>query len=164
MTVRSTAEEPTPGPVSGAPRPAIYLDASALVKLVIDEPEQDALQRHLGSRPSRHVTSALARVEVLRAAKVASPGPSAQAQAERILGRCVLIAVSDPVLRDAAQLASLRLRSLDAIHLASARSFGPHEFITYDEQLAEAARDLGMTVVQPGIEPRRGRPLHDRDG
>lgn len=164
MTVRSTAEEATGGPAVRAPRPATYLDASALVKLVIDEPEQDALQRHLGSRASRHVTSSLARVEVLRAVKVANPGPSALAQAERVLGRCVLIAVSDPVVRDAAQLASLRLRSLDAIHLASARSFGPDELITYDERLAEAARDLGMTVVQPGIGPRRGRVVHDRDG
>jgi predicted nucleic acid-binding protein len=145
-------------------RSTVYLDASALVKLVVDEPERGALEDHLEMRSLRRVTSALARVQVLRAAKVASPGPEAQAQAERVLGRCVLLAVSDLVLRDAARLASLRLRSLDAIHLASARTFAPDEFVTYDERLAEAAREQGLTVVQPGIEPRQGRRLHDRAG
>lgn len=161
MTARSIAEARSVGTVARAPQTA-YLDASALVKLVIDEPERDALREHLGMRSPRQVTSALSRVEVLRAVKVASPGPAAQAQAEQVLGRCVLVAVGDLVLRDAAQLASVRLRSLDAIHLASARTFGPDEFITYDERLAEAARDQGMTVVQPGVRPRRGRRVHDR--
>lgn len=149
---------------SRVPRPVVYLDSSALVKLVIDEPEHESLRQHLRVMSARPASSALARVEVLRAATIARPAPDAHALAERILGRCILLAVSDQVLREAGRRASLRLRSLDAIHLATALLVGPAELITYDQRLAEAAREHGLTVAQPGVATRRGRVVHDRDG
>jgi predicted nucleic acid-binding protein len=144
--------------------PVVYLDSSALVKLLIDEPESDDLERHLVGDDRRVWSSALARVEVTRAVSVAALIGRAGSEVEARLRAWTLVAVTDAVLADAAALASARLRSLDAIHLASARAIPTDEFITYDERLAEAARGQGMTVVQPGAERQRGRRVHDRDG
>lgn len=141
----------------------VYLDSSALIKLVLDEPESQSLAQHLDAIGRRSTSSSIARVEVVRAVTVADPRPQTRLEAEMLLDTVVLVAVSDAVLADAAALASVRLRSLDAIHLASARAIPTDQFITYDERLAEAAREQGMTVVQPGVEPRRGRVVHDRD-
>jgi uncharacterized protein with PIN domain len=69
MTDPSTAEHPAAGRMIRNPDPTVYLDASALVKLVVDEPERIALEQHLSARSRRQVTSALARVELLRAAR-----------------------------------------------------------------------------------------------
>lgn len=139
-----------------------YLDSSALIKLVLDEPESQSLDLHLQAIGLRSSSSSIARVEVVRAVTVADPEPQTRLEAETLLDSVVLVAVTDAVLADAAALASARLRSLDAIHLASARAIPADEFITYDERLAEAAREHGLTVVQPGRHARHRHRVHDR--
>lgn len=129
----------------------LYLDSSALVKLVKHEAESDGLRRFLRRhRSDGRVTSALARVEVVRA--VAGGGSVAVAHARRQLARVDQVNLDRLLLDDAATLspASLR-RSLDAIHLASARSVGAdlRAVITYDERMLEGATALGMVVEAP---------------
>jgi predicted nucleic acid-binding protein len=127
---------------------ATYLDSSAIVKLVVREPESAALARYLrGRRPI--VASALARVEVLRVA--VAFGLPAQARAHDVLNRLDLIRINDRVLAIAGGLLPPELRSLDAIHLATASLFGDTlgKVVTYDARMAEAARGLGWSVVAP---------------
>lgn len=129
----------------------LYLDSSALVKLVRLEAESDGLRRFLRRlRSDGRVTSALARVEVVRA--VAGGGPVAVAHARRQLARVDQVNLDRLLLDDAATLSpGSLLRSLDAIHLASARSVGAdlRAVITYDERMKEGATALGMVVEAP---------------
>lgn len=127
---------------------AIYLDSSAIVKLVVRESESNALRRFLREHPTR-VSSALARVEVVRA--VRTQGPDAQQRALDVLGRVRLLRLDDEVLTAAGRLAPDVLRSLDAIHLASATLFGNElsGIVTYDLRMAEAARLVGIRTFAP---------------
>lgn len=128
---------------------AIYLDSSAIVKLVVREAESNSLRRFLRDHPVR-VSSALARVEVVRA--VRSQGPEAQHRANELLGRVRLLRLDDEVLTAAGILAPGVLRSLDAIHLASAAVFGIElqGLVTYDRRMAEAAKLVGIATFTPG--------------
>jgi predicted nucleic acid-binding protein len=81
--------------------------------------------------------------------KVARPDPERVAEAERLLASLDLAAVSNPILRRAAVLASPELRSLDAIHLATAEHVGAGEVVTYDERLRAAAELLDLKVLAP---------------
>lgn len=129
-----------------------YLDASALVKLATRETETDALRDHL-LRYSGHVTSRLAAVEVPRA--LARRGTeSMSVGSETVADTLEGLMVVEPdaaIVTTAASLAPPFLRSLDAIHLASALSIGSEldALITYDLRLANAARAAGLTVVAP---------------
>lgn len=127
---------------------AAYLDSSALVKLAVREPESDALRRHLRSRRP-WVTSALARTEVLRA--LLPGGDAAMAAGRAILSRCDLLRVNDRVLALAGTMQPPELRSLDALHLATAERVRDDigEFVVYDARLAEAAHQLGYRVSSP---------------
>lgn len=129
----------------------LYLDSSALVKLVQRERESDALRRFLRRhRADQLVTSALSRVEVVRA--VLTGGPPALAQARRQLARLDQILLGTEALDRAATLApTVQLRSLDAIHLAAAQIVGAdlRAVITYDRRMADAAQDLGLAVESP---------------
>jgi predicted nucleic acid-binding protein len=128
--------------------PAVYLDSSALVKLVVREPESSALQRYLRRRP-RRVSCVLARVEVVRA--VRPQGTAALTRARRVLERLNLLRLDDPLLDAAAQLDSASLRSLDAIHLAAAQVLGAEleSVVTYDVRMTGAATGLGLRVASP---------------
>jgi len=130
----------------------LYLDSSALVKLVQRETESNALRRFLRrNRADQLVTSALARVEVVRAVLIG--GPAAVAHARRQLSRLDQVLLSTEVLDRAATLApDLQLRSLDAIHLAAAQVVGAdlRAVVTYDRRMADAALDLGFAVERPG--------------
>lgn len=128
---------------------AAYLDSSALVKLVIREPESKALTDHLRSRPTR-VSCALARVEVPRA--VAAHGAAGVTRARRLLERVGLLRLDDDLLDAAGAMAGPALRSLDAIHLAAAATLGDAlaEVITYDVRMSQAATQLGLPVATPG--------------
>lgn len=130
-----------------ADRP-IYLDSSALVKLAIAEPESRALRRSL-QRQRPRVTSALARTEVARATMAF--GSDAVARGEAVLRRIEIIRINDRILRLAGSLEPSELRSLDAIHLATAQLIGSDLkwIVTYDERMAEAAEALGMSVRAP---------------
>jgi len=127
---------------------ATYLDSSAIVKLARTEAESTALRAYLRRRLPL-VASALVQTEVVRA--MLPFGDLAVARAELVLERIDLLRVSDRVLTAAARLAPDDLRSLDAIHLATARSLGASlaRVITYDVRMSEAAGQLGLTVVAP---------------
>ena len=129
----------------------LYLDSSAIVKLVTKEAESERLRGFLASNQAdSRVTSTLARVEVVRA--VAGGGPAAISHARRQLNRMDQIGMDDDLLDDAATLQTGEpLRSLDAIHLATARLLGAdlRAVLTYDQRMAEAAAELGMVVEAP---------------
>jgi uncharacterized protein len=129
----------------------LYLDTSALVKLVQAEPESAALRRFLRRhREDSRVSSALSRTELIRT--VLGGGADAVEHARQLLRGLDQIRVDARVLDDAATLVTpSRLRSLDAIHLASARRIGGdlRAVVTYDLRQAAAATDLGMTVAAP---------------
>ncbi len=101
-----------------APGGAVYLDSSAIVKLVVRELETEALLAFLEPRQVR-VTSALARVEVVRA--VRRHGRSAIGRAEQVLDGLSLLGLDDALLDSAVAIDANDLRSLDAIHIASAQ-------------------------------------------
>lgn len=128
---------------------AVYLDSSALVKLVVAETESDALAGHLRAHPDR-VSCALARVEVIRA--VRAHGQQAVIRARQLLQRISLVRVDDLLLDEAAALNHANLRSLDAIHLAAARALGHGltEVVTFDRRMAHAAERMGLVVAAPG--------------
>lgn len=134
-------------------RPPVYLDASALVKLVWREPESDDLADWLSVYP-HWFSSVLLRVEVVRAARRVDESGGAQVRAERYLERMTLVRMDDAVVDLASSLPGRHLRSLDAIHLATALSIGdlPDAFLTYDARLAAAATRHGLTVVHPGVD------------
>lgn len=127
----------------------LYLDSSALVKLVVAEPETAALLRFLAGWPHR-ISSALARVEVVRAVNRAGAGPAVHRRATRVLARVALVRIDQPVLAAAARAAPPELRTLDAIHLATARSLDSLAgIVTYDGRLGRAASRARLKVWSP---------------
>ena len=128
-----------------------YVDSSALLKLAVREPETSALEADLASRDGL-VASRLAVVECRRAARRASNRRVLQT-VDEILEAIYLIEVTPAILDDAAAADPPLLRSLDAIHLATALSIGDAgmEVITYDLRFAAAARANGLVVVHPGV-------------
>ena len=131
-----------------AERRLTYVDSSAIVKLAVAEPESRALRRHLARRQPL-VSSALARTEVARA--LMPSGDGAVARGEDVLRRIQLLRVNDRVLREAGRMEPADLRSLDAIHLASAQLIGSsiRQIVTYDERMAAAAQASGWIVAAP---------------
>lgn len=128
----------------------IALDSSALVKLVLDEPESAALESWLGSRTPLSVTASdLVRVELIRA--VARTAPAGVSRARALLAGVDLVPLTPDLLDVAAGLGPPSLHSLDALHLATALSLGSalDAFVVYDERLAQAATDAGLPVVAP---------------
>ena len=127
----------------------VYLDSSAILKLVFEEPETPALVEFLRAWPAR-VASTLSRVEVMRvAARVGDP--VVEREARTVLSAINLVRMDDGILGSAAALQSPSLRSLDALHLATAQSLGHHlaGMVVYDHRLATAARQLDLTVWAP---------------
>lgn len=131
--------------------PLVYLDASALVKLVVSEPESAALAVLL-AEDAPTVASIVVTVELPRAVRRAG-ATALLARASDVLSRVELIALDEEVTRVAAGLEPPDMRALDAIHLASALSLGGElgSFVCYDRRLAHAARARGLDVVAPGV-------------
>jgi uncharacterized protein len=125
-----------------------YVDASAMVKMVALEPELDALDDAL-DQWSAWVSSALLEVEVVIAAR--RRHPNAPDAARVLLGLVELIEIDAGIRQAAANLTDPGLRSLDAIHLATALSLGERlgTFVAYDERLIAAARTHGLSVTVP---------------
>ncbi len=125
-----------------------YLDSSAIVKLVAQEPESAALHRFLRRRRPL-VASALSKTEVNRA--VLGLGERFQRRVNQVLQRIDLVRINNQVLTDAGLMEPVELRSLDAIHLASAALFASTlgGFVTYDERMSEAAEQRGWKVQAP---------------
>jgi predicted nucleic acid-binding protein len=127
----------------------VYVDASALVKLVAREAETDALDAFLRAHPS-HVTSVVGLVEVRRAA-ARRPGVDLQ-RVEQVLGRVAAIGLDPALVAAAGTVGPAGLRTLDAIHLASAALLGDdlEAMVTYDRRLADAAEMVGLPSASPG--------------
>lgn len=128
----------------------LYLDSSAIVKLVVAEPESTALFALLEKWPER-ISSSLARVEVSRALRRATLAGGAVERGEQVLSRIGLLRMDDQILAHAARMAPPVLRTLDAIHLATALSVEGDlaALVTYDNRLADAASSVRVTVWAP---------------
>ncbi len=127
---------------------ATYMDSSAIVKLVVREPESVALRRYL-RRKRPLVTSALARTEVARA--LLPLGLDVVTHGEEVLRHLDVVRINDQILKAAGSMLPFELRSLDAIHLATAMALGEDlaRVCTYDERMAMSAAALGLMVVAP---------------
>jgi predicted nucleic acid-binding protein len=125
-----------------------YFDASALHKLVVTEPETEALKQETQVWP-RRATSRLAVVELIRSVRRADP--ALEPAARRLIGGVTLVADGNRVLLDAAQLEPQTLRTLDAIHVASAYRIRSvlAAFVSYDARQLEAADALGLPTAAP---------------
>jgi predicted nucleic acid-binding protein len=124
-----------------------YVDASALVKLVIAEPESVAMERWY-VESGRVLTSRVGIVETRRAAARRSHDAL---HLDHVLDRIEVVALDQLIAAHAATIRPVAVRTLDAIHLATALAAQPDldAFVTYDDRLAAAARDLGLPVVSP---------------
>jgi predicted nucleic acid-binding protein len=132
-----------------------YADASALVKLVRDEPESGALRTFLADADI--VSSELVLTEVPRAIRRAAADDARLAldvlmeRAGDTLDGVALLPLDRALLLAAGALAEPALRALDAIHVASAVDLWPLDgFVTYDERQAAAARLAGLRTMSPG--------------
>jgi len=128
---------------------AAYLDTSAFVKLIVPEPESEALRSRLGRWPAR-ASSTLLRTESVRALR-RSGNDHLVGRARRLFGGIRLVRVDEPLLDHAAELVPAELRSLDAVHLAAALVIGPDlgVLMTYDVRLKDAALYQGLEVESP---------------
>ncbi|MDQ3127833.1 MAG: type II toxin-antitoxin system VapC family toxin [Chloroflexota bacterium] len=124
-----------------------YLDASAIVKLVLAEPESLEMARWY-VESERVSTSLVGMIETRRAA---ARRPHDSVHLERVLSGIEIIGVTARLGERAASIVPATVRTLDAIHLATAISIGSSltSFVTYDDRMAAAARDLGLPVVSP---------------
>jgi len=126
-----------------------YVDSSALLKLAFGETESTALEEDLAQRSL--ASSRLTRVECGRALRRETRRRATQTL-EQIMASVFLIDVSEGIVDSAVGISPAVLRSLDAIHVATALSIADPSllFVTYDDHMADAARAHGLTVVQPG--------------
>jgi uncharacterized protein len=127
---------------------ALYLDTSALVKLVAEETESPELFDFIGN--DEIFSSLLARTELIRA--VARKHERLIESAEELLSDISYVAVNRVITGAAAWVQPLTLRSLDAIHVSSAVRMrgGLRAVVTYDHRMIEIGRSAGMDVVSPG--------------
>ncbi|WP_312676298.1 type II toxin-antitoxin system VapC family toxin [Microbacterium sp.] len=126
-----------------------YADTSALVKLAVAEAESAALVEWIAREQVTFASSDLARTELIRA--VRRSAPAALAQAREVLARVLLVHASARIFDEGGRLDPLGVRSLDAVHLATALALGDdlESVVTYDERMAAAATALGLRVVAP---------------
>ena len=131
-----------------------YADASALVKLVLDEPESGALRSYVDGADL--ISSELVLSEIPRAIRRAAatdptlPRERLLTRAGELLDAIGLLALDRELLIAAGTLAEPSLRALDAIHVAAAISAGPLDaFVTYDERQGAAARLAGLRTIAP---------------
>ncbi|GAA4027092.1 type II toxin-antitoxin system VapC family toxin [Allokutzneria multivorans] len=128
----------------------IYFDSSAMIKLVLQEPESAAFREWVSEvRHETSISSSLIRVEVVRAAS--RYGADASARARSVLAGLETMPMTYALLDEAAAL-PLQVKSLDAIHLATAIRLRSElkAFVSYDKQLIAAASVVGLNVETPG--------------
>lgn len=137
--------------------PLLYADASALVKVVLEEDESEALRNYLEG--AEVASCELVLTEIPRALHRAAHGDPALPldsllqQARELINAIALLPLDAPLLASAGALAEPSLRALDAIHVLSAVDLHPLDaFVTYDERQAAAARLAGLRTVAPGSE------------
>lgn len=128
----------------------IYLDSSAVLKLLFQEKESDALAEWLSARTDLPtVSSELIKVEVVRAARRLDPRVVPAARV--LVAQLDLIPLSGPLLEAACETGTPLLRALDAIHLASALVIRDEltAFLAYDHRLFAAAEVAGLHPTSP---------------
>lgn len=127
----------------------IYVDTSAVAKLLLDEPESEELREVLGRGAWTMVSSELIEVELVRA--VSRADPAFVDPARELIETLVLLPISSSVRRIAGDLMPGRLRSLDAIHLGTALEIreDTEALLTYDGRLRSAASELGFATEPP---------------
>lgn len=128
----------------------IYLDTSAFVKLIWEEKESAALWEYLTAHPeAEHISSTLLALEARRAAL--RTGGGALPRVDLALDRVGLVGITDAVIGSASRIPEPNLRSLDAIHLATAIMLGRDVdvMLTYDQRLADTASASGIAVAAP---------------
>jgi uncharacterized protein len=128
----------------------IYLDASAMVTMLVERTHADELREYLSEYPSdRPYTSTIGFVETVRTCDSIGSFPGLMA---RLIREYQEVKVTDEVRDDAARLPG-RLRPLDAVHVASASLLGSEliALVTYDQRMADAARGAGLPVAMPGM-------------
>ncbi|GAA1521614.1 type II toxin-antitoxin system VapC family toxin [Nocardioides humi] len=125
-----------------------YVDSSAFVKLLVGEPESPALIRYLDQQPDdfQLVSSLLLETEVRRAARA---NLLDQAAVTAKLTSVTLLDAEHPIFTSAGLLSPAELRSLDALHLATALDEGVDVLIAYDRRLLDAATVHGITTTSP---------------
>jgi len=126
-----------------------YIDTSAFLKLLGTEPESNPMAVAIDTAWPHLVASEILAVEAFRAALLA--GGEVPAEVAGFLRRVVLRPFALPIRESACRISPPRLRTLDAIHLATAVSLGDEigAIFTYDKRLAEASADAGLRVLAP---------------
>lgn len=127
-----------------------YADTSAVIKLLVEETDSTAFAAFYDTHASAEwVSSALLRIEVGRA--VARAMPTLLPEARDLLLAFSCIAIDDDIVEGVMNEPDRMLRSLDAIHLATARILAPEldALVTYDDRLLRAAGDAGLVTISP---------------
>ena len=124
-----------------------YADSSALVKLVVQEPESSAIYRWF-IESDRVVTS---RVGVIETVRASGRYPFEEAHRAHLLDLLEVVELTPEIAGRAGDIQPALLRTLDAVHLATALAIGTDldAFVTYDDRLAAAARAIGLPVIRP---------------
>lgn len=130
--------------------PAIYMDASALVKLTRPEPESLALKGALDGRPGVLTSSVISEVELVRAIRRSSP--ERLDAAHELLDRLLLLPITSSIRVRAQRLKPATVRSLDAIHIGTGLEIAGDldAVVTYDHRMIETCTDLDLPVISPG--------------
>lgn len=125
----------------------LYLDTSAFLKMVWEEPESAALQEFIGDQSG--ISSVLLGVEARRG--TLREAPKLMPRTDLLLGDLVMIEISDAVIESAGRLPDQTLRSLDAIHLATALLIRDDidALLSYDDRLLAAAAAHGLPAASP---------------
>lgn len=132
----------------------IYLDTSALAKLLIAEPETPELRIWLIAQAKQReyaTTSAMSRVELMRAvARYGEPGQTERAR--YLLDGVDILPLTETLIALAETIGPAALRSGDAIHLAAATQIKQEltAFVTYDHRMLASCLELGLATASPG--------------
>jgi uncharacterized protein len=126
----------------------VYVDTSAIARMLLDEPDKAVIEQHLEAFEQR-VASRLMRVELRRV----GAREGVLDRADLLLKDISLVSVSEEILTAAETLTPSTVTTLDAIHLATAVQLSKagelDALMTYDKRLADGARKHGITVLSP---------------
>jgi predicted nucleic acid-binding protein len=133
---------------------AFYLDSSAAAKLVVAEPDSEAMTSWAAAHETQVIASDVLRTELLRATRRSAPDRMQRARS--VLDALTLFSLTSATFERAATLDPEGLRSLDAIHLAAALELGDEldGIVTYNERMAAVASLYGVAVISPGMRRR----------
>lgn len=128
----------------------VYLDTSALVKLLVREPESEVLRATLAGFDSWMV-SIVGSVELQRVARRSASPEAVHAKARDLLRRMNVIEVNDEIVNAASLVSPASLGTLDALHVGTAVALGRDldVFVTYDQRQGESAGNAGLDVLSP---------------